>query len=75
MLAPDHGSWISSRRTFFLPVEVLGRVSRGKLVAGLKAAFREDKLDFHGQLASLAEPRSFAAWLTLPEQLTPIQRP
>jgi len=62
-LAPDHASWTSSRRTFFLPVKVLGRVFRGKVVAGLKAAFREGKLEFHGHLAPLAEPRSFAAWL------------
>ena len=62
-LAPDHGSWISSRRTFFLPVKVLGRVFRGKFIAGLKTAFRDGKLEFHGHLASLAEPRSFAAWI------------
>jgi hypothetical protein len=62
-LAPDHSSWISSRRTFFLPVKVLGRVFRGKFIAGLKAAFREGKLEFPGHLTSLAEPRSFASWL------------
>jgi Putative transposase/Transposase zinc-binding domain len=62
-LAPDHSLWISSPRTFFLPVKVLGRVFRGKFVAGLKTAFREGTLEFHGHLASLAEPRSFAAWL------------
>jgi hypothetical protein len=62
-VAPDHNSWISSRRTFFLPIKVLGRVFRGKFVAGLNAAFRERKLEFHGHLASLAEPRCFAAWL------------
>jgi hypothetical protein len=62
-VAPDHDSWISSRRTFFLPIKVLGRVFRGKFVAGLNAAFRERKLEFHGHLASLAEPRCFAAWL------------
>jgi hypothetical protein len=44
---------------------VLGRVFRGKFVAGLKAAFREGKIEFHGHLAPLAEPRSFAAWLRL----------
>src|ERR1022692_3014740 len=38
-LAPDHSRWISSRRSFFLPVKVLSRVFRGKFVAGLKAAF------------------------------------
>jgi hypothetical protein len=62
-LAPDHSGWVSSRRTFFLPVKVLGRVFRGKFIAGLKAAFREGKLEFHGHLASLAEPRCFATWL------------
>ena len=62
-LTPDHASWISTRRTFFLPVMTLGRVFRGKFIAGLRAAFREDKLEFHGHLASLAEPRSFASWL------------
>jgi hypothetical protein len=62
-LAPDHSRWISSRRTFFLPVKVLGRVFRGKFIAGLKTAFRQHKLEFHGHLAPLAEPRCFAAWL------------
>jgi hypothetical protein len=62
-LAPDHTIWISSRRTFFLPVKVLGRVFRGKFIAGLKTAFHQGKLEFHGQCASLAEPRCFAAWL------------
>jgi hypothetical protein len=64
-LAPDHSNWISSRRSFFLPVKVLSRVFRGKFVAGLKDAFREGTLEFHGALVSLAEPRSFAAWLRL----------
>jgi len=32
---------------------------------GLKVAFHEGKIEFHGHLASLAEPRSFAAWLRL----------
>jgi hypothetical protein len=37
-LAPDHSRWISSRRSFFLPVKVLSRVFRGKFVAGLRSA-------------------------------------
>lgn len=48
---------------FFLPVKVLGRVFRGKFLAGLRTAFREGRLEFHGHLAPLAEPRRFAAWL------------
>jgi putative transposase/transposase-like zinc-binding protein len=62
-LAEDHERWISSHRSFFLPVKVLSRVFRGRFVAGLKAAFHDGKLQFHGHLASLAEPRSFAVWL------------
>ena len=62
-LAPDHSRWISSRRSFFLPVKVLGRVFRGKFVAGLKTAFHAGALQFHGRLLPLAEPRAFASWL------------
>ena len=64
-LAPDHARWISSRRSFFLPVKVLSRVFRGKFVAALRTAFRDTALEFHGQLAPLAEPRAFASWLRL----------
>ncbi len=62
-LAPDHSRWISSRRSFFLPVKVLSRVFRGKFVAGLKTAFHAGALQFHGHLLPLAEQRAFAAWL------------
>jgi Putative transposase/Transposase zinc-binding domain len=64
-LTPDHSHWISSRPSFFLPVKVLRRVFRGKFVAGLKTAFREGKIEFHGHLIPLAEPRRFASWLRL----------
>jgi Putative transposase/Transposase zinc-binding domain len=64
-LAPDHSSWISSRRSFFLPVKVLSRVFRGKFVAGLKTAFHEGTLQFHGNLVPLTQPRAFAAWLRM----------
>jgi hypothetical protein len=62
-LAPDRARWISSRRSFFLPVKVLSRVFRGKFVAGLKTAFQAGALQFHGHLLPLAEPRAFASWL------------
>jgi len=64
-LAPDYARWISSHRSFFLPVKVLSRVFRGKFVAALKNAFRETRIEFHGRLALLAEPRTFASWLRL----------
>jgi hypothetical protein len=62
-LAPDHSRWISSRRSFFLPIKVLSRVFRGKFVAGLRSAFHRGMIQFHGNLLLLAEPRAFAAWL------------
>jgi hypothetical protein len=62
-LSADHSRWIQSRRSFFLPVKVLGRVFRGKFVQALKRAFREGKLGFHGTLKLLAQPKIFSAWL------------
>jgi hypothetical protein len=62
-LAPDHASWISARRSFFLPIGVLSRVFCGKFVAGLRNAFHRGALQFHGDLLPLAQPRAFAAWL------------
>jgi hypothetical protein len=64
-LASDHTRWVSSQRWFFLPVKVLSRVFRGKLLAGLKKAFHTGSLEFYGALAPLAQPRIFAAWLRL----------
>jgi len=64
-LDPDHARWISSHHSFFLSVKVLSRVFRGKFVAALKNAFREGTLQFHGHLAPLKEPRTFASWLRL----------
>jgi hypothetical protein len=64
-LAPDRSRWISSHPSFFLPTRVLRRVFRGKFVAGLKTAFRQGRLQFHGQLVPLSQPRAFASWLRL----------
>jgi hypothetical protein len=52
-LAPDHASWISARRTFFLPIGVLSRVFRGKFVAELRRAFHRGELQFHGDIVPL----------------------
>jgi Putative transposase/Transposase zinc-binding domain len=63
-IAPDQRHWISCRRQFLFPVKVLSRLFRAKFVAYLKAAFREGKLGFHGQLKPLGEKRNFIEWLT-----------
>jgi hypothetical protein len=44
-LAPDESRWVAGRDDFFLPVRVLSRVFRGKFLAGLRAAFRQGRLD------------------------------
>jgi len=62
-LSLDHTHWIKSRSRFFLSIRVLRRVFRGKFVAALKQAFHNGQLNFPGNLALLAQPKTFAAWL------------
>jgi Putative transposase/Transposase zinc-binding domain len=62
-LSLDHTHWIPSRSRFFLSIKVLRRVFRGKFVAGLKQAFQSGRLSLRGNLAALAQPKTFAAWL------------
>jgi hypothetical protein len=62
-LSPDRRRWIKPRYAFFLPVKVLSRVFRGKFVAALNGAFREDRLRFQGTLIPLAHRKIFASWL------------
>src|SRR5213076_2643428 len=62
-LYADGTRWIKPRYDFFLPVEVLGAVFRGKFHQALKRAFQDGKLNFHGDLKLLAQPKTFAAWL------------
>src|ERR1700674_5890075 len=62
-LSLDHTHWVKSRARFFLSIHVLRRVFRGKFVAGLQQAFRDNQLGFHGGLSPLAQPKTFAAWL------------
>jgi len=62
-LSLDHTHWIKSRSRFFLSIKVLRRVFHGKFVAGLKQAFHSGRLSFCGNLAALAQPKTFAAWL------------
>src|SRR6202040_1245677 len=62
-LARDHARWIRSHPRFFLPIAVLREVFRGKFVAALKLAFQRGQLHLSGDLARLAQPKFFAAWL------------
>lgn len=62
-LSPDGTQWIHARPRFFLPIPVLRQVFRGKLIAGLREAFRRGRLHFPGSLAPLATDVAFRAFL------------
>ena len=62
-LSPDGTRWVHARPSFFLPVKVLSRVFRGKVVAGLRDAFRAGTLTLPSDLQRLTDERAFAAWL------------
>lgn len=58
-LSPDRSRWVHSRKRFFLPGAVLGRLFRGKFLALLAAAFRRKKLRLPGPLQSLQRRETF----------------
>ena len=53
--------WVSCRPGFFLPVRVLSRLFRGKLLAGLRALHAQGKLELP---EVLQEAPSFTTWLS-----------
>jgi hypothetical protein len=55
----DRSRWVHSRKRFFLPGPVLGRMFRGKFLALLSAAYRRKKLLLAGGLQSLERPGAF----------------
>jgi len=63
-LSPDGTRWVSCKPGFFLPVRVLSRLLRGKLLAFLRQAYDRGELLFKEGLAPLADPRQFARFLT-----------
>ena len=58
-ISPDHSRWIACRNSFFLPVKVLSRLFRTRFLIHLRKAFRKGKLQFRGELESLAQPAAF----------------
>lgn len=59
----DGTRWVSCPRHFFLPVRVLSRLFRGKLLALLDGAFEAGQLSFHGSLEPLARRPAFTRLL------------
>jgi hypothetical protein len=62
-LSTDGTRWIHARPRFFLPIPVLRKLFRGKLVARLRDACRDGRLDFPGTLAPLKPAAAFGAFL------------
>ena len=62
-LSPDGTRWVSCRDGFFLPVELIGALVRGKFLAGLKRLWRAGKLKLDGKLSPLRAERTFESWL------------
>ena len=62
-LAPDSTRWIHARPRFFLPIPVLRKLFRGKLVAGVRDAFRDGRLHLPGTLEPLKPDAAFRAFL------------
>jgi hypothetical protein len=62
-LSPDGNRWIACRPGFFLPVRVLSRLFRRLFLEGLAALHEAGQLQVFGDLAGLADPAAFAAFL------------
>jgi hypothetical protein len=58
-LSPDGQRWIAGKPHYFLPVRVLGKLFRGKFLAGLKDAYRAGLLRLEGSVATLSDPGAF----------------
>ena len=58
-ISSDRSCWIRCRKRFFLSINVLHRMFRGKFLAFLGAAFRKRKLRLLGTLERLKAPTEF----------------
>ena len=62
-LSPDHKAWVRPRYRFFLPVEALSIVFRGKFVDALERAYRNNELCLPGPLRTLEQDKAFRAFV------------
>ncbi len=61
-LTPD-GRWVSCRPGFFLPVNPLSRLFRGKFLAALTDLHTHGRLTLAGDRQELTDPGRFAKWI------------
>lgn len=62
-LSPDSSRWVACRGGFFLPVRVLAKLFRRRMLQRLAAAHAEGLLQFFGEHAPLADDPTFTAFL------------
>ncbi len=60
-LSTDGARWVAGRDDYFLPVQVLSKLFRGKFLAALESAFANKEIDFGGSTIDLAQPARWAA--------------
>jgi len=53
------GKWRESGKDFFIPVKVISKVFRGKFMDSLKKAYKNNRLNFYGSIAHLADNSNF----------------
>ena len=63
-LSPDGTRWVPARQGYLLPEKVLGKLFRGKFLAGLQEAYRSGTLQLNGSVAALTDPARFRKLLT-----------
>jgi hypothetical protein len=67
-ISPDGERWIACRPGFFLPVRVLSRLFRRLFLEKFTATYHAGQLQFFGNQAALADPKSFK------DHLAPLRR-
>ena len=58
-LSAEGSRWVGAPAHFLFAIKALSIVFRGKFCSGLQQLYADKKLQFHGQLAPLAQPRAF----------------
>lgn len=62
-LSLDRRRWISSKKDFFIPVKVLSRKFRGKLLHYFKKAYNNGEIIFPGTIRTLESRQAFETFL------------
>ena len=62
-LSSDGKRWINSRKKFFIPVKVLAKKFRGKVLSFIKEAFDSNTIIFPGNIQTLGNSGNFQAFI------------